>query len=69
MNRLTIEDAAKLSGMSKQFIRIGLQRNILTFGVAEKLPKSSKYTYYINAYQFYLYIGRNDLVDKIQGGE
>lgn len=51
-----IEEAAKEMGKSQQFVRIGLQRKTLPFGVAEKL--STKYTYYISPIQFYNYIGK-----------
>lgn len=51
-----IVDAAKEMGKSQQFVRIGLQRKTLPFGVAEKL--STKYTYYISPTQFYEYIGK-----------
>ena len=57
MNRnVKIEEAAKEMGKSQQFIRIGLQRKTLPFGVTEKL--STKYTYYISPIQFYKYIGK-----------
>ena len=35
--RITVQDAAKLMGKSEMFIRIGLQRGILPFGIAVKL--------------------------------
>lgn len=57
MNKnVKVEEAAKEMGKSQQFIRIGLQRKTLPFGVAEKL--STKYTYYISPVQFYQYIGK-----------
>ena len=55
-NNMSIKEAAKYMGKSQQFIRIGLQRNHLPFGVAEKL--STKYTYYISPIQFFAYIGK-----------
>lgn len=55
-NNVPIKEAAKYMGKSQQFIRIGLQRNHLPFGVAEKL--STKYTYYISPMQFFAYIGK-----------
>ena len=55
-NNVSIKEAAKYMGKSQQFIRIGLQRKNLPFGVAEKL--STKYTYYISPVQFFAYIGK-----------
>lgn len=57
---ISIKEAANKMGKSEQFVRVGLQRGLLPFGVAVKL--SSKYTYYINPKQFNDYIGgeRND---------
>ena len=53
--RLDIKTAAKLMNKSEQFVRIGLQRNLLPFGVAVKT--SSKYTYYISYKKFSEYTG------------
>ena len=57
-NKITVKEAARLMGTSEMFIRIGLQRNILPFGIAIKMPKRTKYTYYISKKQFYKYIGK-----------
>lgn len=48
--RLSVKEAAERMGVSQQFIRLGLQREQLPFGVAIKL--SSKWTYYINPARF-----------------
>ncbi len=45
MKKITVKEAAKITGMTEQFIRIGLQRERLPFGFAVKL--SSKWTYHI----------------------
>lgn len=55
MKNLPIKEAAQMLGKSEQFVRIGLQRNILPFGSAVKV--STKYTYYISPSKFYEYIG------------
>jgi hypothetical protein len=55
---ISIADAAKKLNKSQQFIRIGLQRGLLPFGVAIKM--SSKWTYHISAKKFYEYIGFNE---------
>ncbi len=62
---ISIKKAADLLGKSQQFVRIGLQRGLLPFGVA--LQMSSKYTYSIIPGKFYKYIERPDLIEE--GGE
>ena len=52
---LTIKEAAEAMGKSNQFIRVGLQRSLLPFGVAVKM--STRWTYYINPQKFYEFIG------------
>ena len=44
--RVSVKDAARLMGVSEQFIRIGMQRDRLPIGRAVKL--STKWTYYIS---------------------
>lgn len=53
--RITVKQAATISGMGEQYIRIGLQLGVLPFGSAVKL--SSKWTYYISEQRLYDYIG------------
>lgn len=55
MQNVKIADAAKLIGKSEQFVRIGLQRNILPFGYAVKM--SSKWTYHISPKLLEEYVG------------
>ncbi|MCC2249113.1 hypothetical protein JUJ52_03955 [Virgibacillus sp. AGTR] len=55
MNTVSVQDAAKKLGKSEQFIRIGLQQNILPIGVAVKM--SSKWTYHISPKLLNEYIG------------
>lgn len=52
---IKISDAAKLMGKSAQFVRIGLQRNILPFGFAVQM--SSKWTYHISPKLLNEYVG------------
>lgn len=52
---MSVQDAAKKLGKSEQFIRIGLQQNILPIGVAVKM--SSKWTYHISPKLLNEYIG------------
>ncbi len=59
-NRMKTKEAAKIMGVSEQFIRIGLRQGILPFGVAIKLRtkkrESEVHTYYINPKQFFDYL-------------
>ena len=55
MNRLSVEDASVLMGVSAQFIRIGLQKGIFPFGYAVKM--SSTWTYWISKEKFTEYTG------------
>lgn len=48
---MTVQEAAKLMGKSQDFIRIGLQRNILPFGYAVKTGKA-RYSYFISRDKF-----------------
>lgn len=54
MKKIPVAKAAEIMGVSKEFVRIGLQRGTLDFGVAVKM--SSRWTYYINPQQFENYI-------------
>lgn len=54
-NTLTVKEAAKIMGKSEQFVRVGLQRKLLPFGVA--INMSNKYSYYISPKQFYTFVG------------
>lgn len=46
LKRVTVAEAAEKLGVSQQFIRIGLQRKVLPFGIAVKM--SNRYTYHIS---------------------
>ena len=54
---ITIEQAADKLGKSPQVIRIMLQRGLLPFGAATKMPESSIYTYVIFPEKFKEYCG------------
>uniref|UniRef100_UPI00190A8AA4 hypothetical protein n=1 Tax=Virgibacillus salexigens TaxID=61016 RepID=UPI00190A8AA4 len=43
---IKVSEAAKILGKSEQFVRIGLQRDILPIGIA--IQMSSKWTYHIS---------------------
>ena len=50
-NRLLVEEAAALMGVTPQFIRVGLQRGALPFGYAVKVS-DRRYTYFISKQKF-----------------
>lgn len=50
MERIKVSDAARLMGVSEQFIRIGIRTGRLPIGEAVKL--SSRWTYYISPKRF-----------------
>lgn len=55
MSRISVSEAAKLLGVSPQFIRIGMQRGTLPIGAAVKM--SSRWTYWISMSKVEKYIG------------
>lgn len=59
-----IKEAARMMGKSEMFVRIGLQRGILTFGVATKMPNTTKYSYHISPKLFNDYLGINCVQDE-----
>ena len=52
---MTVKQAAKLMGVSEQFVRIGLQRNRLPIGTCVKISK--RYSYYISPSLFEQFTG------------
>lgn len=56
ITKITPRQAAKCMGKSEEFVRIGLQRGLLPFGIA--VPGTGqKYNYYINPMRFRDYVG------------
>ena len=55
MDRIKVSEAAKLMGVSEQFIRIGLQRGQLPIGHAVKLKQ---WVYYISKPMLEAYTGK-----------
>lgn len=49
--RILVEEAAKLMGVSPQFIRVGLQKGIFPWGYAVRIT-GKRYTYFINRAEF-----------------
>jgi transcriptional regulator with XRE-family HTH domain len=56
LKNVSVDEAAKRLGKSRDFIRVGLQKGILPFGVAVQL--SSKYSYHISPKLLDEYIGK-----------
>ena len=56
LKNVTIEQAARLLGKSKQFVRVSLQRGIAPFGFATKVTGDT-YSYHISPKKFYEYAG------------
>lgn len=54
-NNIPISIAAEKLGKSKQFIRVGLQQGIFSFGYAVKM--SGRFTYHISPLKFKEYVG------------
>lgn len=48
---ITIAEAARLMGVSQQFVRVGLQKGILPFGYAVQVS-ADRYTYFISKQKF-----------------
>jgi hypothetical protein len=55
--KVTVKEAAHILERSEQFVRIGLQRNLLPFGFAMKRTGARKFDYFINPSQFAAYCG------------
>ena len=55
-NNMPVEEAARLMGVSAQYIRVGLQRGILPFGCAVQVS-SQRYTYFISRQKFAEFTG------------
>ena len=55
-NNMTIAEASELMGVSRQFVRVGLQKGILPFGYAVRVS-AGRYTYFISRQKFSEYTG------------
>lgn len=56
-NKITIEEASKLMGVSPQFVRVGLQQGKLPFGYAVQIRKGGRWTYFISKQKFLEHTG------------
>lgn len=50
-NSMTIAEASSLMGVSRQFVRVGLQKGILPFGYAVQIS-ANRFTYFISREKF-----------------
>lgn len=55
-NNMPVEEAARLMGVSPQYVRVGLQKGILPFGYAVQVS-SKRYTYFISRQKFTEFTG------------
>ena len=55
-NNMTIAEASRLMGVSRQFVRVGLQKGILPFGYAVQVS-AERFTYFISRQKFAEYTG------------
>ena len=55
-NRLSIQRAAELMGVSAQFLRVGIQEGKFPFGTAVKVT-GRRYSYYISPARFTEFTG------------
>lgn len=56
--RVSVKDAARMLGVSQQFIRIGLQRGVLPIGCAVQM--SDRFTYHISKKKLNEYINETN---------
>ncbi len=55
--RMSVKECAKIMGVSEQFVRVGLQQGLFSWGYVIKL--STHYTYFINRHKFLEEMGLN----------
>lgn len=62
-NNMTIAEASRLMGVSRQFIRVGLQKGILPFGYAVQVS-AGRFTYFISREKFIEHTGIKGEINK-----
>ena len=55
--KITVETAARLMGKSTLFVREAMRRGVLPIGIAEQMPGSQKWNFYISPKLLADYIG------------
>lgn len=62
--KITVRDAAKMLHKSEQFIRVGLQRNILPIGYAIQIS-GKRWSYYISPKKIEELVERSNTNEKV----
>lgn len=62
---LTVQKVAKILKRDSQTVRTLLQKGLVDWGIAYKLPNSKHYSYLIYAEKFYKAIGQDDKKDDL----
>ena len=62
-NSMTIAEASALMGVSRQFIRVGLQKGILPFGYAVQIS-ADRFTYFISRQKFLEHTGIQEVKNR-----
>ena len=57
--KVTVQEAARLMGVTPRFLQMGLQHDRFPFGTAVKMAK--RWSYYINAERFRQYMDGEDM--------
>lgn len=60
MNRLSVNEAARLMGASPQFVRNGLRQGAFPFGWAFRSQGNRTWSYFISRKKFEEYVGGTD---------
>lgn len=66
--RITVKQAARVMGVSEQFIRVGLQRELLPIGTAINIS-GKRWTYYISPKLLEDYTGKKEPSAATDGKE
>lgn len=54
--KISVAEAAERMGVSRQFVRVGLQKGIFPWGYAVQIS-AGRYTYFISRHKFLEFIG------------
>lgn len=55
-NNMPVSEAAEIMGVSRQFIRVGLQKGIFPWGYAVQIS-TKRFTYFISRQKFLEFVG------------
>lgn len=61
---MTIQDAAKIMGMTEQFIRLGLRQQRLPIGIAVKTTEN-RWTYDVQEHLIKQYLGEKKFKERV----